>query len=722
MRQLNFIVRISFTPVSIFRKKKKMYESARPLETLDDYKAVFKEQKEKAEGALLRAAMRSSNHRDRELKKHVEDFATPMTEELALIIGKLRREALKVGSPRIDGLLEELQNAIDDQMYLFFLHRAEEQKLPLATNTDFGLRQRRIEDQLAIAEATQQAKQHPPSATAAIQVELDDPFEHVAAFVYLLAESIAKTTRCERVRVYLSVEDGLGARHITSFPAEEAGSPTPLIPRALASACFSRGIAISGHSNKEIVAQSNLGELVNFRKTISGKKLKSDSDLGLPKTTLAFPIFAWKRRPKDGRGPDPSHLSGAEESSTGGAFSSASAHGGYTASDLMARAALATSAASLITSTTPETQLIVVGVIECLNKESGGEDDGSRFTVKDELFLLSASQLLGALIERYPFYSFQRDVSGHFSTYNKNNAKSHLPPTIVAEIRGAAIAANHSLRVNAMVPIYHGPTASLQRFTVGDKASEKMQSQIGMHQINSDLKNIEESLDSLNMMWKTAHDENVAMHRQCRWYAAQLKKVQLMLSEVPDMFQEGRQIHDIEELHRFLREKELVVKSGDPDKNKKATAATPLGSDRCSAESTPDLKFRGTIAELHYDGPNGVRPYTVDPTTKKLQERAIDAHVNAAEKERSRLDQIAWASIPKYSLPTQSSSTRVAKDPVTNTTALPPFQRSLQKTPTGKNSGRGGINDNGEGDVLQTSLRLKIPRPPSGTYLPRAAK
>ena len=575
------------------------------LRSLGDYEKHFEELRVREEVELLRSTTHKINAREAEMRRYIDDFAAPLSHDVSMLLGKIREEGNRLGSPQLDALVDKLQAALDDQMYMFFRQREAEIQEPLLHDTAFADRVRR--DKLRQAADESLASKQKPTASVACECEisLPCPSDNVSSVTYLMAEALARNTRCEKVRIYLSVDDTHGVRHVTSFPSEEG---SPILARPLQSAVFNNCIAVSGgYSTKETVKPRGRGSGLTAEPVYNG-----------PRTVLAFPIVAWK----------------------GDA-------------------------------------LLTIGVIELTDKEPYGDDDGRKFTEKDEVIVFSAAQLLGGLMERYPFQLFRKNMGPSLSTANIRCGASHLPPVVESDVEGASVAANHSVRAKAQVPIFRGAAASLHRFSADERNGERIGA-VAMQQGSTDLKNVEESLDSLNMMWRLAHEENTAMHRQCRRYAEQLKELQAIVHAVPSMLQRAREIPEIDDVHSFLRTCELGIKSGNASNLQKAMKK-PGSQEKMDSDSSTRV---GPISAIHYDGPEGIRPYTVDPETKREQEIAIAAHMAAATEERERAEREARAKIPRYSYETKAT--------IAKATADPPFQRPVAKT----------------------AFRLKVPHPP----------
>jgi hypothetical protein len=740
---------------------------------------------ERLEGVALQL-----KEREKLLKRFYEDVTLPVTDDVGVTLGQIRALALELGSSQMDALIDKLESNIEDQMYVLLKHIKGSNE-DLVAGTDFGKQMAKREEKrsrrkmaierhamdpenfvsaaeaeeiLALAKksAPRSTPQHGSSslalaphgsassahgmkrrmstlhggsprgnllanasfATAASHESgaMSGAFhngELVGSVTYLIAEALAKAIRCERVRLYMSTDDGLAVQHATSFPVDPPSTTAPALPRSLFTSVFLRGIAIAGfQQTREATDVSSFrhlkGQSAKLAAQVNAKRqakntAAQDAAKGVPRCILAFPITIWS----DG-------------------------------------------------------QRRVVGVLECENKEQGDDEvglpedpnpsaassaHGKRFTPRDEAVAYTVTQLLGGLMERYPLRHFASDLGAAVSALSHpSDSAGHLPIMLEGDIQAATDVGNRSLRIVPTVNIFRGPMSTVHRHAVNKEDARR--ELLGSHGSGDDLRNVEESLDSLNAMWRKAYEDNVQMHKQCRNMTEKINDMRRVTERFEDALAAARDLPTIQDVHDYLRTVELSLKSGrvaDVDRAIEGGHATadraralleaeeadelaavakelrlaeqsatiPLASmegnsslprtlgehlglasastaRRPSATATPQpppsrrssnaqpaqslatkpaaatphrptrvptAPRRIPISEIHSDGPVDVRAYTVDPVSKRQQLKAISDMIDAEVAARAEAELVKLSSIPGFARSTASTVHRVERGP-----------------------------------------------------------
>lgn len=203
----------------------------------------------------------------------------------------------------------------------------------------------------------------------------------------------------------------------------------------------------------------------------------------------------------------------------------------------------------------------VAGMIHAINKEGAHEDERRRFTSEDEYSMHEAAKLFGNILERYPVKLFQVDIgSTIFKACHPDKVLiPHLPMVISDSVEGAQRIGNEIIRTNPHIIIYRGPMATIYKQGSRDKKSEDYVPAAGG--ALSTITTVEYNLEALNDLWKSGYDENVMMHRQCRLWSTKVHDLHTIIKQFVDALVVARGIKDLNELLMYLRSMELLVRS-----------------------------------------------------------------------------------------------------------------------------------------------------------------
>ncbi|CUI15601.1 Hypothetical protein, putative [Bodo saltans] len=203
----------------------------------------------------------------------------------------------------------------------------------------------------------------------------------------------------------------------------------------------------------------------------------------------------------------------------------------------------------------------VVGMIHAINKEGVHDDERRRFTAEDEFSMNEAAKFIGIMVERYPAHLFQVDVGSLvFKACHPDKVlQPHLPDVIRDPVEGAQRIGNEVLRTQPHIIIYRGPMATIYKQGSRDKKAEDYVP--GAGGALSTITTVEYNLDALNDLWKSGYDENVMMHRQCRLWSTKVQDLQSIIKQFVDALVVARGIKDMNELLMYLRSMELLVRS-----------------------------------------------------------------------------------------------------------------------------------------------------------------
>jgi hypothetical protein len=203
----------------------------------------------------------------------------------------------------------------------------------------------------------------------------------------------------------------------------------------------------------------------------------------------------------------------------------------------------------------------VVGMIHAINKEGVHDDERRKFTAEDEFSMNEAAKFLGIILERYPAHLFQVDVGSLVfrACHPDKVLRPHLPDVICDPVEGAQRIGNEVLRTQPHVIIYRGPMATIYKQGSRDKKADDYVP--GAGGAMSTITTVEYNLDALNDLWKSGYDENVMMHRQCRLWSTKVQDLQSIIKQFVDALVVARGIKDMNELLMYLRSMELLVRS-----------------------------------------------------------------------------------------------------------------------------------------------------------------
>lgn len=203
----------------------------------------------------------------------------------------------------------------------------------------------------------------------------------------------------------------------------------------------------------------------------------------------------------------------------------------------------------------------VVGMIHAINKEGTHDDEKKKFTAEDEYSMNEAAKMIGIMLDRYPAHLFQVDVGSLVfkACHPEKVLRPHLPDVIQDAVEGAQRIGNELLRTQPHIIIYRGPMATIYKQGPRDKKSEDYVP--GAGGALSTITTVEYNLDALNDLWKSGYDENVMMHRQCRLWSTKVQDLQSIIKQFVDALVVARGIKEMNELLMYLRSMELLVRS-----------------------------------------------------------------------------------------------------------------------------------------------------------------
>lgn len=299
-----------------------------------------------------------------------------------------------------------------------------------------------------------------------------------------------------------------------------------------------------------------------------------------------------------------------------------------------------------------------------------------QFSKSDEALIAAAAKLMASCFENFPSSCTPTDdVKSHkeVCSYSRLVTANVQPlpgekPSV--SIPSAFSAVESACLANPPVKIFRGPSAGVFKPTIGHQTSNKIPSSpyalanstkeaksmtIDSFTHDGNLRSLEASISYLDSMWKAAFSDNVGMHEECRKMSTKIRDLSFICSQVEEIFAAARKLNSIDDMRSFLRTAELSLKSGSrallgtamkislesqinnngddvvdassPNRAKKTASQQQQQQKLAQAQAVAEKFAKNdfvTISDIHIDGPEGLRHYSVDPKTKKEQMLAIE--------------------------------------------------------------------------------------------------
>lgn len=418
------------------------------------------------------------------------DVTLPVTDAVAIAIGKLRELGFKQRVPGFGALLTQLERAIETQMVSYFAEKTTNRSVK---PVDPSLTSKLL-SQLKESVAEDFMKEQQASAAEPVRLSREEetekaspPIDHICgSAVSLLLESLCRNTDASCGRIYLCNDDSSKVLQCcATFPPIGRSEVMPKLSRTAINAVFSRGIAVSGHPTEPQDLTSN-GYL-------SEPTIAEEPTGEFPESCLLWPIAGYVK----------------------GTFKP-------------------------------------LGVIELIDKgkfrksAESGKTSVVGFSSEDENYTYAIAKTIATMMHFYgvdPFVKYCSSILAEYRIAGAEVAISVPLPsaTLVAE------GLQKYLRNETF--IYRGPMRLLRRAAQNDRKTDHF----APSSSSMDLRSIESALDSLNDMWHASYQENVQMHQQCRRWATQVRDLNLQLNNLKDALETARGIESLEETRNYLR-------------------------------------------------------------------------------------------------------------------------------------------------------------------------